>query len=99
MARDTPGLILDDPPFPYAYGVRVLECWEYARADVLMPDVLVKQTHWGANPPQHWRKQYRRAIVATKKKFPHLKRPRACSEACVLYDCNLRHRRSKWWCR
>jgi hypothetical protein len=92
MAKDTPGLVLDDPPIPYAYGLRVLACWTYQRDNVRVPDILVKLTHWGANPPQHWRKYYRRAIVAAKKEFPCLRRPKACSKVCILYGSHLRHK-------
>ena len=92
MAKDTPGLVLDDPPIPYAYGLRILGCWWYERADVLVPDILVKFAHWGAKPPQHWRKHYRGAVVDAKKNFPHLKYPKKCSESCLLHGSKLRHR-------
>jgi hypothetical protein len=92
MGRDTPSIVLDNPPIPYAYGLRVLACWQYERADVLVPDILVKFAHWGARPPQHWRKQYRQAVVDAKKNFPYLKFPKKCSESCLLYGSMLRHR-------
>jgi hypothetical protein len=97
MARDTPSIVMDNPPVPYAYGLRVLGCWWCERDDVLVPDALVKLAHWGAHPPQHWRKQYRRAMTATKKNFQHLKRVAACSKRCMLHGSlkKLRHRHYK----
>ena len=98
MAKDTSSIVLDNPPIPYANGLRVMACWQYERADILVPDVLVKLAHWGANPPQHWRKYYRQAMLAAKEKDKSLRRPKSCSEACILHGSKLRHRHYQLEC-
>lgn len=97
MARVTPNAVMDNPPVPYAYGLRILGCWQADRDDILVPDVLVKLAHWGARPPQHWRKQYLRDMKAAKQNFPHLKGVGKCSKRCMLYGSlkKLRHRHYK----
>lgn len=95
MGYDTPAIVLDDPPVPYAYGLRLLRVWQTDRPDVLVPDVLVKLAHWGAKAPRDWYPQYRSALSEASRKGHSVHRIRPCAPDCMLHGTKIRHRHYK----
>lgn len=66
------------------YGLGVHLVWQHQRSDALIPEVLARQVHWGANFPVAWRR------TMLKKKGGLLVQ-KECRSDCPLFGSNVRH--------
>ncbi len=95
MASDTPELVLDNPPVPFAFGLWMFNIWQKRHKDVLVPEILAKVARWGANAPRHWRQQYLKEMQAAMQECPSLRAVAPCGEACPFHGMKKPHKHYK----
>lgn len=75
------------------YGLAIYLVWRTQHSGALIPDVIVRQAHWGAHPPDAWRREL-------KKKCKNHIWKKECSKRCPLNTEAIRHqhivRRIEW---
>ncbi|NQV22871.1 MAG: hypothetical protein HQ518_00765 [Rhodopirellula sp.] len=69
------------------------------RSDVHVPDVMLRQCHWGADYDKNWKARQKKNLARQKQNMVlrPLKKPECSADTCMLYGTGVRHDHYVLW--
>ena len=66
--------------------------WRSLRSDVHVPDVMLRQWHWGADYDKNWKARLKKKVG-----LQPIKKPECSANTCMLFGTGVRHDHYHYW--